>query len=108
MPSNRSLWGNGSIEVEGTGTVEDAFVFYNYRVDPCYDPQSNPLCPGYQAPEPPEVETVDVDSLYSNTLDEELLSSSTDTDLNELYDDEENSEDHRESQHDTRNGVCRI
>jgi hypothetical protein len=47
----RELWGPGSIDVEG-GSVEDARVFYQYRVDPCFDPQANPACPGYEAPLP--------------------------------------------------------
>ena len=37
-----SKWGNGSITVEGEGSVSDAFVIYSYRVDECYDEQSNP------------------------------------------------------------------
>lgn len=85
VPSNRSLWGDGSIEVEGTGTVEDAFVFYNYRVDPCYNPQFDPNCPGYQTPQPPEVETVDIDSLYNSLEDENVLNAlkQTDTEYDE-------------------------
>ena len=45
-----SYWGPGSIEVEGTGSVTDAEVFYTYKYDPCFDPQSNPNCPGYVDP----------------------------------------------------------
>ena len=45
-------WGDGSIEVEGEGTVEDATVVYNYRFDPCFDPQSDPSCPDYVPPIP--------------------------------------------------------
>ena len=44
------LWGDGSIEVEGKGTVGDASVFYTYQYDPCFDPQTNPQCPGYKDP----------------------------------------------------------
>ena len=40
-------WGPGSIEVEGNGKVEDPLVIYNYSYEPCFDPQSDPLCPGY-------------------------------------------------------------
>lgn len=43
-------WGNGSIEVEGQGSVEDASVVYTYQYDPCFDPQSDPSCPDYQTP----------------------------------------------------------
>jgi len=47
---HRSLWGDGSIETEGDGSVYNASVVYAYTVDPCYDPQFNPSCPGYKPP----------------------------------------------------------
>jgi hypothetical protein len=51
MPNiNREFWGDGSIEVQGNGSVSDANVVYTYRVDPCYDPQYNPSCTGYEPP----------------------------------------------------------
>jgi len=43
-----TLWGPGSIEVDGEGSVEDASVIYSYRYDTCFDPQSDPSCPGYE------------------------------------------------------------
>ena len=95
LPTNRSQWGNGSIEVEGTGTVEDAFVFYNYRVDPCYDPQFNPNCPGYVQPQPPEIETVDVDSLYDPLEDSAVTDALVSTDADQYEDDEELSEEEK-------------
>ena len=45
-----SYWGNGSIQVDGFGTVEDASVIYTYQYDSCFDPQSTPDCPGYITP----------------------------------------------------------
>lgn len=55
-----TLWGPGSIEVDGEGTVEDASVVYSYRYDTCFDPQSDPSCPGYEKTvEVPEVEIYD-------------------------------------------------
>ena len=42
------LWGPGSIEVDGEGSVENASVVYSYRYDTCFDPQSDPSCPGYK------------------------------------------------------------
>jgi hypothetical protein len=62
LPSNRinknvptggidiEYWGDGSIETEGFGTVEDVSVVYTYKYDPCFDPQSRPDCPGYKDP----------------------------------------------------------
>ena len=42
------FWGDGSIEVEGEGTVTNASVVYTYQFDPCFNPQSDPSCPGYK------------------------------------------------------------
>lgn len=44
------LWGDGSIETQGTGEVTNASVIYNYQFDPCFDPQTDPTCPGYKDP----------------------------------------------------------
>ena len=54
---HRSLWGDGSIEVEGNGSISNPSVVYTYTIDPCYDPQYSPNCPGYkvQMPNLPEV-----------------------------------------------------
>lgn len=43
-------WGDGSIEVDGVGTVTDPSVIYTYQYDPCFDPQTSPDCPGYVPP----------------------------------------------------------
>ena len=59
----RELWGPGSIEVEGNGSVYNAQVVYTYKVTPCYDPQFDPNCPNYVVPVPNIVE-VNLDDLY--------------------------------------------
>lgn len=42
------LWGDGSIDVEGTGSVIDANVVYSYKYNnDCLTPMSDPSCPGY-------------------------------------------------------------
>lgn len=69
-----SYWGRGSIEVEGTGSVQSPEVFYTYTYDPCFDPQTNIECPGYIDPfvvELTEVEVVDPldDDNVQNELD---------------------------------------
>lgn len=46
----KAAWGDGSIVTEGDGYVTDASVVYTYKVDPCYDPQYDPSCPGYEPP----------------------------------------------------------
>ena len=55
------LWGPGSIEIEGDGSVEDPSVVYTYKYDTCYDPQTNPDCPGYEEPvEVPELSLIHI------------------------------------------------
>ena len=42
------LWGSGSIDVEGKGSVRDANVIYSYKYNnDCLTPMSDPACPGY-------------------------------------------------------------
>jgi len=44
----RELWGDGSINVEGNGTITDAQVIYSYRYEEgCNNPLDKPTCPGY-------------------------------------------------------------
>ena len=91
-PLNRQYWGDGEIAVEGNGSVSDPTVIYNYRVDPCYNPQFDPNCPGYQTPQPPQVETVDIDSLYDPLQDQVVQDALSSTDDVE-YDNEEEKSD---------------
>jgi hypothetical protein len=67
----RELWGPGSIEVEGNGSVNNAQVVYTYKVTPCYDPQFDPNCPNYVVPVPNIVE-VNLDDLYDVFDDENV------------------------------------
>jgi len=91
-------WGTGFIEVEGEGTVEDAVVVYSYRVDRCYDPQSDPSCAGYIEPIPdiPEVEIYDAleDESVLNTIDGDT-EFKYDQDGNRIDDEEEEEENTR-------------
>ena len=45
-----NFWGDGSIEVEGFGTVLEPEVYYTYQYLPCNSPQDNPSCEGYIDP----------------------------------------------------------
>lgn len=40
-------WGDGSISTSGLGQVVNPSVVYKYRYDTCYNPLSDPSCPGY-------------------------------------------------------------
>ena len=55
---HKDQFGDGGIDVNGPGSVYDATVVYTYRINPCYDPQFDPNCPGYKVPyvEPPKVD----------------------------------------------------
>ena len=88
----REAWGQGSIEVDGPGSVSDANVIYQYRVDPCYDPQYDPNCPGYQV-QVPDIPEVDLASLYDATSDENV-----DLDRNVNLDDIEVDEEDKKSE----------
>jgi len=88
-------WGDGSIEVEGDGTVEDALVTYDYRYDPCFDPQSDPSCPNYVQPIP-DIPEVDLSSIYE--MNDDFIAQSEDDkeiDPEDLDEDEEDRERQR-------------
>ena len=92
-----SKWGTGFVEVEGEGTVKDAVVIYNYRLDKCYDPQSDPSCAGYVKPMPvlPEVVVYDAleDDAVINTLEADEFQYDEDGKL--ILDEEEEEEETR-------------
>ena len=90
-------WGAGSIDVEGKGSVKDAVVIYNYRVDRCYDPQSDPSCAGYVKPMP-VIPVVDVyNALEDNAVVETLEADEFqyDEDGNLILSEEEEEEETR-------------
>ena len=101
----RELWGDGSIEVEGTGTVEDATVIYSYKVDPCYDPQFDPNCPGYVTPVPviatPEIEIYDAteDEYVNLSSDEQVLLEENERAVEEELDEDEEEEEKRKREY---------
>jgi hypothetical protein len=76
-------WGAGSIDIEGEGSVKDAVVIYNYRIDECFDPQSNPNCPGYVKPMPviPVIEVYDA-------LEDDNAMAAIDADTDFQYDED--------------------
>src|SRR6056300_503391 len=81
---HRSQWGDGSITVDGNGSVEDPNVVYTYTVDPCYDPQFSPQCPGYEVVVP-DIETFDYE-IYDASVHTQNKPYNPD---DELYEDEE-------------------
>jgi len=75
----KELWGTGSIEVEGAGSVKDASVVYSYKYEnKCTTPLASQSCPGYSQAlldvlasktEPVTYNALDDDSV-KNVLDE--------------------------------------
>jgi hypothetical protein len=51
--SNAELWGDGSMEVEGDGSISNSTLIYSYKMDigenpiSCINPLNNPSCPGF-------------------------------------------------------------
>ena len=90
-------WGTGSIEVEGEGSVKDAVVIYNYRIDRCFDPQSDPTCAGYVKPMPVLPEVVVYDALEDDAVVETLEADEFqyDEDGNLILSEEEEEEETR-------------
>ena len=92
-----SKWGTGFVEVEGEGTVKDAVVIYNYRLDKCYDPQSDPTCAGYVKPMPVLPEVVIYDALEDDAVIDTLEADEFqyDEDGKLILDEEEEEEETR-------------
>ena len=67
----RALWGDGSIQTVGNGSVEDPSVVYTYKVTPCFDPQFDPKCPGFKVPVP-NIPVVGLDDIYDVFKDDSV------------------------------------
>ena len=93
-----AVFGDGRLKQEGTGSIENADVRYIYRFDPCFDPQSDPNCPGYKKPKPPPLpEIPDYDALQDESV--AIAQAETDKKLldEEQADKEEEEEEEEES-----------
>ena len=81
---HRSQFGEGFLDTRGEGSVTNATIIYTYKVDPCYNPQFDPACPGFI---PPKVEEVDVTTLYDGTDEVQVAEADT-----EVYEEDEDKE----------------
>ena len=96
----RDSWGQGSIQVDGSGSVTDTTVLYMYKVTPCYDPQYDPNCPGYVSPTPVIIEVI-LPDIYDVTKDENIdLDRSTSVEQNDenLEENKKDKEEEAEEQ----------
>jgi hypothetical protein len=90
-----AVFGAGRLKEEGTGSIEGADVRYIYRFDPCFDPQSDPNCPGYKKPKPPPLpEIPDYDALQ----DESVAIAQAETDRKLLDDEQADKEEEEEEE----------
>ena len=88
------LWGDGSIDVEGTGSVMDASVIYSYKYNnDCQTPLSDPSCPGYMAAVLAMAD--DYDATGYNPLDDENITSTLEeqAEADEIEEEEKEQED---------------
>ncbi len=87
-------WGDGEIAVEGKGEVKDPFISYSYKYDTCFDPMSDPSCPGYENAMSDFLEKLledvqNVDGYYDPTTDEWVqLAVEDDTEVEEETEEE--------------------
>jgi len=95
----QEYWGDGSIEVEGTGSVVDASVVYSYKFDDsCITALSDPSCPGYNDALLSTLKGIPTAEAYDAMDDDNVknaLSSKTelkDDDTDEVSEDEEEEE----------------
>lgn len=89
---HRDAFGDGGIDIEGNGSITDPSVIYTYRVDPCYDPQFNPGCPGYK-PIIPDTPEIDLANLYPEISERTQFNPD-----DELYEDEEELSDEEKAE----------
>jgi len=89
---HRSAFGDGFLNTTGEGTVENATVIYTYKVDPCYNPQFDPACPGFI---PPKIEEVKIEDLY---VEVDVEQKEVDEDVYEKEEKEESDEDKEEKE----------
>ena len=90
-----AVFGDGRLKQEGTGSIENADVKYIYRFDPCFDPQSDPNCPGYVKPKPPPLPDIpDYDALQ----DESVSLAQKETDKELLEDEQADKDDEEEDE----------
>ena len=69
-----AAWGDGSIEVEGTGSVIDTRVIYSYQYDnTCANPIDDPTCPGYNDAIQSVLNSISEPVPYDTTSDVKLV-----------------------------------
>ena len=100
----RELWGDGSIEIEGTGTVRDANVVYSYKYDnSCPTPLSDPKCPGYDIAFSLLTKQEQIE-IYNPLEDSTIQQEKTEVE----YDEEEEKEEKKDKEEDIEIGLAAV
>jgi len=90
----KEVWGDGSIEVEGVGSVTDARVVYSYRYeDGCKNPLDNPTCPGYTDAVKDLIQEPPTTTIYNALEDDSISQKKSEVDYEE---EEQEQEDVKE------------
>ena len=93
----RELWGDGSIEIEGTGSITDASVVYSYRYEEgCASPLDNPTCEGYADAVLDLVPDTIITEIYNALDDENVKQEESEVDY------EEEKQEQKDEQEDNR------
>ena len=90
-----AVFGDGRLKQEGTGSIENADVRYIYRFDPCFDPQTNPNCPGYKKPPPPPLPKIPE---YDALQDESVAIAQAETDKKLIEEEQAKKEEDEEEE----------
>lgn len=94
-------WGDGSIRWTGKGEVLDPSVAYTYQYDPCFDPQSDPTCPGYKVEIPDIYQPVvfdNTDEFLQNEIDRKMTLNDEDEEERNRQNAEEKEEEENEEE----------
>ena len=94
------LLGNGSITVNGDGTITESIIHYDYVYDTCSDPLTDPRCPNYESAllqylldngllDDPDVKDPYLDEYVQMQLDRKAEQEEADSNKEEVAEEEE-------------------
>tara|TARA_Y100000389_G_scaffold82486_1_gene79100 strand:+ start:3665 stop:4423 length:759 start_codon:yes stop_codon:yes gene_type:complete len=98
------LLGNGSITVNGDGTITESIIHYDYTYNTCDDPLTDPRCPNYESAllqylldngllDDPDVKDPYLDEYVQMQLDRKAEQEEADGNKEEIAEEEEKEEE---------------
>lgn len=106
------FFGDGSIEVEGDGEIQDPTIIYSYTYDTCNEPLSDPRCPNYESNMYQYLldnGLLNNEVLISNPLDDEFVQASLDQEVerdDESDEEERNDDEEQEDEVDLQEALA--